>query len=213
MLVGLKKRELICHKAILCFYSEFFDAAFYGGFAESHQNKIYLPEEDLEGILTFVSWAYSGTLESTMGVEDAWAMGERLQIPQLCNDTIFLISVIYKSVWISASSVATAYSKTSSNSKPRKYILDMFVTNGPLCPKALKTMSKESKQGAGEKDWNDLVLRGGEAVLDIARTSGFLRDNKDIRAKEAPYNNCEKYLVEVKTRPMDCFLEGKKRGS
>lgn len=213
MLVGLDKKELACHKAILCFYSEFFDVAFYGGFAESLQSKISLPEEDMEGILTFISWAYSGTLESTMGVENIWAMGERLQSPQLCNDAVLLMSTIYQSAWISACSVDIAYSKTSSGSKLRKYILDMFITDGPLCHKALKTTSEENKLGAYENDWNNLILRGGELVLDVARSSGFLQDNEDLWVKEAPYNNCENYLVKVKTRPIEDFLEGKKRGS
>ncbi|KAG4435844.1 hypothetical protein IFR05_008670 [Cadophora sp. M221] len=45
ILVGPGKIELTCYKAALGFHSDFFDAAFYGGMAETTEGAIRLPEE------------------------------------------------------------------------------------------------------------------------------------------------------------------------
>ncbi len=56
--------------ALLGFYSEFFDAAFYGGFNEAEKEEIELPYEKPENVSAFLMWAYSGHIESPQSAEE-----------------------------------------------------------------------------------------------------------------------------------------------
>ncbi|KAH7418433.1 hypothetical protein BKA64DRAFT_545507, partial [Cadophora sp. MPI-SDFR-AT-0126] len=68
--VGPSEIEMICHKAALGFYTDFFDAAFYGGMAETIEGTIRLPEESTTGIATFIGWVYSGQVRNSICAEE-----------------------------------------------------------------------------------------------------------------------------------------------
>ena len=57
-LVGPSKTKLMCHERLLGFYSEYFDAALFGGFSETTKAETEMPDDDIDEIRTFVSWIY-----------------------------------------------------------------------------------------------------------------------------------------------------------
>ncbi|TVY87472.1 hypothetical protein LAWI1_G006420 [Lachnellula willkommii] len=90
------KKPFLVHKAILCHYSPFFDAAFNGGFEEDTTQELDLPDTDpiVFGIL--VEWAYSQrvmmstteTRNDLFTLMKLWVLADRCLIPRLQNETL-----------------------------------------------------------------------------------------------------------------------------
>jgi hypothetical protein len=70
LIVGKKKERISCHKALLGFYSKFFESTLYGNFSEAVTKEVYLPEDKVEQISDFVSWLYSGQCELEWDIEE-----------------------------------------------------------------------------------------------------------------------------------------------
>jgi hypothetical protein len=79
LLVGQSKTKFTCHKALLGYFSEFFDAACYGLFVEAELATIELPEETKEQISTFIAWVYSGHLQSNLSPQEIWVLADKLR--------------------------------------------------------------------------------------------------------------------------------------
>ncbi|EPE31861.1 POZ [Glarea lozoyensis ATCC 20868] len=62
LIVGEEKVRITCHKALLGYFSRFFEAALYGGFSEAAAMEISLPDEKVENMKCFVAWLYIGSL-------------------------------------------------------------------------------------------------------------------------------------------------------
>lgn len=56
ILAGPDKVKLSCHKILLGFYSEFFRAACYGGFAEAANGEVEMPEDEPGVVGSYISW-------------------------------------------------------------------------------------------------------------------------------------------------------------
>jgi len=75
-------QKITCHKALLAFYSEFFDASFYGGFVEAERGEVELQDVNFEHLKAYVGWIYTGTIESEVSAEELWVLGDRLLSPE-----------------------------------------------------------------------------------------------------------------------------------
>ena len=64
------------------------------------------------------------------------------------------------------------YSLTNANSKLRLFVKALIARRGPLSLRSLAANTREFKE-----EWNSLIERGGEIVLDIARISSFSNDD------------------------------------
>ncbi|EHK96793.1 hypothetical protein M7I_7500 [Glarea lozoyensis 74030] len=115
--VGEKAKPISCHKALLGFFSKFFESALYGSFAEASQTEMRLPEDDPELMSEFVAWLYSGQSPSQIDLEEEeyceqepepaadcilvredieremrmlslWILADKLGSPRLANNTM-----------------------------------------------------------------------------------------------------------------------------
>lgn len=104
LIVGGSEIKITCNKALLGFFSDFFDKACYGPFLEGQTNVIKLPEDNPEDIKTFVGWCYTGSIENSFpadldpnsdrspytgaDIERAfrlWILGDKLLAPSFKN--------------------------------------------------------------------------------------------------------------------------------
>lgn len=65
VIVDSGQEKFILHKDLLCFYSDFFRAAFNGSFKEATEGKVELPDVEVEIFEAFQVWLYSRTLYNT----------------------------------------------------------------------------------------------------------------------------------------------------
>jgi hypothetical protein len=80
LIFGDQKTIIPCHKALLGFFSQFFDSALYGSFSEAAQAEVCLPEEELEQVQDLVAWLYSGQSRAGLAIQDEISLfraGER----------------------------------------------------------------------------------------------------------------------------------------
>jgi hypothetical protein len=63
LIVG-SSEEIKCHRALLGYYSSFFDVALYGNFAEARRDQMELPADCLDTVSAFVKWIYTGVIDS-----------------------------------------------------------------------------------------------------------------------------------------------------
>lgn len=64
LLVGPSKEIFTVHKHLICDKSPFFDAACNGGFLESAENMVHLPEDQPVIVELFLDWLYTGEFAS-----------------------------------------------------------------------------------------------------------------------------------------------------
>ena len=133
--VGPEKTEFRIHKGVLCNASSFFRTALEGGFKETLEQTIEMPEANVDAFKHFQLWLYSRQL-SRSGVyssrREAWngfvhlyIFAEAYGIPALQNDTIdVLIGLFERGSMIAYSSIQNVYENSPSNSPLRRLIVD-----------------------------------------------------------------------------------------
>ncbi|KAK0129626.1 hypothetical protein ONS96_000190 [Cadophora gregata f. sp. sojae] len=226
ILVSPNEDLMTCHRAVLCFYSEFFDAAFYGGLKEATEGVIRLPEESKIQVAAFLGWVYSGQIHSEESAEELWMLGDRLRSPEFANEAMYFMMDMYgaSSVeggrWLSPASLELAFSGTMDGSKLQLFARDLMKTHGPLCPRAVDEEACFDSSKAYEKDWHEFINKGGELAVIMATEVGFFHDYMEFEsdaqsepAKAAPYEapNHVKYMLTVTSRALEEFVQGKKR--
>ncbi|KAH9222775.1 hypothetical protein DL95DRAFT_401789 [Leptodontidium sp. 2 PMI_412] len=215
LLVGPGESKLTCHKSLLGFTSEFFDAALYGQFEESQTNIIRLPNETPEAIAGFLTWTYTGHIESSTSAEELWALGDRLLSPLFMNEVMRLIFAIYgrHEHWLCARGADHAFNETAPGSKLRKFVCDYIDYHGPLCPQAIR--DDDNEDGLYERDWRALIEKGGELVSYMALGNGAKYKPVDW-PQDGFYPTLTnlkqgEYMLDVKTRDIEDFILGKMR--
>ncbi|KAL2074397.1 hypothetical protein VTL71DRAFT_8175 [Oculimacula yallundae] len=214
ILVGPTEAKLSCHKALLGFTSEFFDAALCGDFRESKTNIVRLPEETPEAVAGFLTWACSGHIESPTCPEELWALGERLRSPKFMDEVMHLIFAVYGRYerWLSARGAEVACDQTMPESKLRKYVFRNVSLHGPLCKAAIKDEFSFKKEGIFERGWLTSIKGGGELVSHMALGRGARKPRAEA---ENGIQLCfgpdmqDKYLVGVVSVKVEDFIQGK----
>ncbi|THW11129.1 hypothetical protein D6D23_10523 [Aureobasidium pullulans] len=166
--VGPSKQEFTVHRELLCFYSDFFRAAFNGSFKEATEGRIELPDTQVDVFEIFQVWLYSRSLLNTEDLQDQpdsqkypdfeilaglWVFGDKCQIPLLQNCAADAIIQYNKDENRFRTSVLkTAYDHTMEGSPLRRLAIDILVfrmvheeaANSILREDSLHCWSKES---------------------------------------------------------------------
>ncbi|TVY31576.1 hypothetical protein LOCC1_G008846 [Lachnellula occidentalis] len=204
LVVGPQQTKLRCHKVLLGFKSEYFDAACFGNFVSSETDGLKMANDDPKTISAFVSWLYTGRIPSTCGVHPTvlWVLGDRLRSSGFTNTAMHFIFAEYAKTYFQADTAEYIYDNTSSSSKLRTFVRDLILNEGPL---------SGSYASGPENSWRELIRQGGDLVLDIALEGSFFCN--DSEPEDRPYypDNQSKYLEPITTRPIEDFLEGKPR--
>lgn len=131
------------HKGLLCFYSDFFRAAFEGSFKEANEGKIELLDARIDVFETFQVWLYSQSLRNVEDSEDSsmpsgfpsfeilarlWVFGDKCQIPLLQNSAIDALMDRGKETnEFHTKVVQVAYSDTLQDSPLRRFAIESCV--------------------------------------------------------------------------------------
>ncbi|PVH87034.1 hypothetical protein DL98DRAFT_582348 [Cadophora sp. DSE1049] len=174
VLIGPSEAKFVCHKAVLGFWSEFFDAAFYGNMKEAAERTIRLPEEHNTAFEAFVTWAYTGQVNSDLCPEELWALGDRLRSPKFSNAVMYLMFNDYShgDTFLSTKSVEIAFSKTAESSQLQNFLIEVINSQGPLC----KTVLRCEIASPYVRDWQRFIQGGGELVLQIVQKVSLIND-------------------------------------
>jgi hypothetical protein len=128
---------------LLCFYSDFFRAAFEGSFKEATEGKVELSDVTVDTFEAFQVWLYSQSLRNIEDPQDSstpsalpdfatlarlWVFGDKYQIPYLQN--CIIDAMIKKEEEVRKFSgvvVRIAYENTMDGSSLRRFAIDMCV--------------------------------------------------------------------------------------
>ncbi|KAI9050172.1 hypothetical protein LZ554_006313 [Drepanopeziza brunnea f. sp. 'monogermtubi'] len=228
LLVGPNETKLTCHKALLGFYSNVFEAHIYTGSHSSRHEKdeehaVKLSLERPEAIAVFLTWLYSGQLECDISGEELWALGDRLRSPLFCNEVmassladqlsptqqhLLYAAYAHRDNWMTAQSASVAFAQAP-GSLLYEFVCDYLRIQGPLCAAALLCHDEHgTTRELYEGDWDRLIAGGGDLVLFVAKHDGFVYDSGPELPQYATDNKQEHYLLDEHHRSVDAFLEG-----
>jgi len=199
VLVGASKQPFVLHKGLLCFYSDFFRAAFEGSFKEATERKIELPDVDIDTFEAFQVWLYSQSFRGINDLADSsqapklpsfqilahlWVFGDKYQIPVLQNGAIdALIQKTLEEQIFGIEIVNIAYENTMAGSPLRRYAIDYCVF------RMVHRLGEHSIfQGDNLGNWNT------EAFVDFARCMSDAWERK-LPMRKMPDNNKCHYHV------------------
>jgi hypothetical protein len=185
ILVGPSKKTFTCHRVLLGYFSEFFDAACYGEFIEAKKQLIDMPEETEEQMETIIGWMYTGLLESTLTASEVWAVANKLQIPGLANEAMYFLFDYCQTQLIKAKHARFAYENTGEGSMLRKFMRDLIITDGPLSADSYHDFKEEAPKY--KEAWHSLIKDGGDLVLDIVTAGSSFSNNEDPDGESCPF--------------------------
>ncbi|THV89821.1 hypothetical protein D6D25_09743, partial [Aureobasidium pullulans] len=133
--VGSEQRSFAIHKDLLCFYSDYFRAAFNGSFKEAAEGKISLPDCDAKIFYIFNGFLYTRELCSEAGktglelssttLSELWVFGDVHLVPALQNLAIdCLIGRIQTLGSLLNTKVPYIYRRTVAGSPLRRMAVD-----------------------------------------------------------------------------------------
>jgi len=76
--VGRLKHKIICHKALLGSFSNYFDALCCGVFAEASQETLELAGSNENDLIVFISWIYTGQILEASSLVKLCVFGDKL---------------------------------------------------------------------------------------------------------------------------------------
>jgi hypothetical protein len=130
ILVGPARKPYILHKDLLCFYSDYFRAAFQGSFQEATDGKIELSGVTTEVFEYFQVWLYTRRLDllklDFQTMIKLWIFGDQHQIPLLQNYTVDgLFDKRIKQNRFSVSVMPQVYADTLPGSPLRRAVIEI----------------------------------------------------------------------------------------
>ncbi|KAG9653089.1 hypothetical protein KCU64_g8123, partial [Aureobasidium melanogenum] len=173
LIVGKKKKAYTLHKDLLCFYSDYFRAAFNGSFKEAAERKLELPNVEEHIFEGAQLWLYTRNLQKPIDKLDCyeflvglWIFGDQHQIPLLQNQVMDEIFAKYKATRIFASKlVRTVYEKTMAGSPLRKAFIEIIAYTMHLEPSPGTFLYREHEVYWTSESLIDLVLAINQARL------------------------------------------------
>lgn len=137
-MVGPGKEAYSVHKELLCFYSDFFRAAFNGSFKEAIESQIELLDVEIQVFEAFQAWLYTQSLPKNEEKPDTkiypawpllaslWIFGDKHRIPLLQNTVMdAFIAKIDIDLQSPLLVMHTIYENTLSESPLRKAVIDI----------------------------------------------------------------------------------------
>ncbi|KAI4747143.1 hypothetical protein E4T50_02498 [Aureobasidium sp. EXF-12298] len=199
VVVGDSKQPFVLHKGLLCFYSDFFRAAFEGSFKESTERKIDLPDVGIDVFKAFQVWLYSQSLCNFEDPQDSsqpptfpqwhvmallWVFGDKYQIPLLQNSVIdALMDRIKETQAFHTVIVQVAYQQTMQASPLRRFAIDRCVFTAHHGP-GEDSIFAENRLGSWSK----------EAFVDFARCMSDAWKNKLPKAVMPQRDKCHYHI-------------------
>lgn len=222
LIVGADKVQVTCHKALLAYFSEYFNVALYGAFSEASTNEVVLDDEDSpelrpELVKVFVNWVYTGKIiwqnkDITAGkyeecekdwslpapALELWVLGDRLLAYKFTN----LVMTSFLTF------LETTPGREANTRMPASTVEFVYgsgkTTEGSKLRRLIKDMIREKgpfgrygyEPGTKQRDdWVELCARGGDIVRDHIE-HGF---HKDGALDQRPYHpqNRGKYLFDI----------------
>lgn len=217
IILVLGSKKIPCHKALLGYYSEFFDAALFGNFSEATQDEMVILE-DVEPMKAFIGWLYTGQIESERSSEELWILGDRLQSKRFTHESMHLLFSTYWEASLCPYTVDLVYRNTIAGSKLRQFIRDAAVAFGPVCSKEKIEKAWADDHTSPDRqshlvDWKTLIQAGGEFIWDICSV-GLVLDEENDNDYYCPWGLARhsEYLDDPSTtRTIQDFIEGKRR--
>jgi hypothetical protein len=179
LIVGQEKKAYTLHKDLLCFYSDYFRAAFNGSFKEATERKLELPNIEPSLFEVFQVWLYTRDLQGPpenfrryQFLADLWALGDQYQIPLLQNQ--IMDKIFAKSEETGRFNVAVVpglYAKTVAGSPLRKAVIEIVAWTMPL------------------EDWNTWTPTSRwtiESLTDLMLAVHQARASKEVTFPELP---------------------------
>lgn len=173
LIVGKHDKAYVLHKDLLCFYSDYFRAAFDGPFKEAAERKLRLPDVE-ENVFDRVQlWLYTRNLQLPTDdsdifeiLVDLWIFGDQHQIPLLQNrvmDELFDRCEAADSV--ASYLIGTVYAKTLAGSPLRKAFIEIVAWSMKIEPDAGIFICPEQSEYWTKDSLIDLVFAINQARL------------------------------------------------
>lgn len=136
--IGKEKQKFTLHKRLLCESVEYFRAAFSaGGFRESQNSSMDMPEDNPEAFELFIHWLYRGEVRRATKLTDIdqflqlYIFAEKLCLNELANNTMDAIQMISDDLnefpQCSLEQLDGVWRNTSSTSPLRKWLILILV--------------------------------------------------------------------------------------
>jgi hypothetical protein len=195
LIVGSTKEHYSLHNDLLCFYSDFFRAAFNGSFKEATERKIELPDVETDVFEAFQVWLYTRVLPEadteSKYIHPGWSLliklwifGDKYQIPLLQNVAIdAMLDKVEKDKEVPTGMINYAYENTFLNSPLRKAVTDVMAYRASM-PDRQNAVDVESNCLAVPDNWP--VQACLDVIAEMSR--GWLK--KDTRFKLPTREKC-----------------------
>ena len=196
IIVGEEGKKFFAHKALLSFYSTYFERSLNSSFQEGESGEVVLFDVKPKVFQCFFNWLYNGTLfdaapcqkadeESLMEQQQdlcykVWIFGHRNDIPGLQNAAINALRDIIVLTWcFQQYTISFMYDETPKSAKIRRFISQAVAVTGsnPL-HKLLDTSHDPLPPDDDDVDISKAFL--AEVYLNLkSRKEKGLKDEKD----------------------------------
>jgi hypothetical protein len=177
LIIGKEKKAYMLHKDLLCFYSDYFRAAFNGSFKEAAELKLELPDVETFVFDEFQVWLYTHELQGPPKdqfnfLANMWIFGDQYQLPLLQNQAMDKVFArLTETSEFNMSVVPAVYAKTVAGSPLRKAVIEIVGW----------TMGLDAWQTwFGVSNWTT------ECLTDLMLTVHQARVSKDVTFPELP---------------------------
>ena len=210
LFIGPEGARLTCHKALLRYASERFDALL-GDCESIIGGEIKLRDELFELMSIWVAWLYTGRIPPAckLSPEVLWILGARLESPAFRNEAMLGMFSRYSQLNhddeygyryddLTPDMADYIYENTTKGSKLRNFVVEWVLLVGPL-----------GKRGSEmEGKWRRLIRRKGELVADVALKGSFINGNDGPNWEGWHYADDldTDYFESIPTRPIEDFI-------
>lgn len=175
LIVGQKpdQETFVCHKGLLGFCSDFFDAAFNGEFIEAQKSEIEMPTDNPIIVKMFISWIYSGWLppsSEAVSLLALWVFGDKVLSPRFCNYIMLHLFSYYGHGGgnaLRAHDAIYVMERTTLKSKLREFIMETSHDRSPF-------NKRDEDLKDHQRDWEKAVKNGGDIMVEFAKSGTFL---------------------------------------